>query len=182
MHCCCLVDKSCSTLLRPCGQQPAKLLCPCNFPGKNAGVGYHFLFGGSFWPRDQTCISSLAGGFFTTESPGKPKPCVVKVIFQEEKNQSTSQDHTLWTVEEWMTLLWKHGWEGKAVTFTGFWSLEFDSWKKKDVEGKKKKQQLYSKTESLFRWGKKITFLLGFSSNSWCFTCTVSSAFGSWST
>ena len=28
--------------------------------------------GESSWPRDQTCISCLAGGFFTTEPPGKP--------------------------------------------------------------------------------------------------------------
>ena len=27
---------------------------------------------GSSWTRDQTYISSLAGGFFTTEPPGKP--------------------------------------------------------------------------------------------------------------
>ena len=28
---------------------------------------------GSSWPRDRTCDSSLAGEFFTTEPPGKPK-------------------------------------------------------------------------------------------------------------
>ena len=27
---------------------------------------------GSSSPRDQTCISRLTGGFFTTEPPGKP--------------------------------------------------------------------------------------------------------------
>jgi len=27
---------------------------------------------GSSQPRDQTCISSIAGRFFTTELPGKP--------------------------------------------------------------------------------------------------------------
>ena len=26
---------------------------------------------GSFQPRDQTCVSCIAGGFFTTELPGK---------------------------------------------------------------------------------------------------------------
>ena len=29
--------------LRPHGLQPARLLCPWNFPGKNAGVGYHLF-------------------------------------------------------------------------------------------------------------------------------------------
>ena len=28
---------------------------------------------GSSRPRDQTCVSCIAGGFFTTEPPGKPK-------------------------------------------------------------------------------------------------------------
>ena len=48
-HCgCCLVAKSCLTLLRPCGQEPARLLCPWDFPGKNTEVGCHFLLKGMF--------------------------------------------------------------------------------------------------------------------------------------
>ena len=35
-------------------------------------VGCHFLLQGSPHLRDQTCVSSLAGGFFTTGPPGKP--------------------------------------------------------------------------------------------------------------
>ena len=31
---------------------PASLLCPWDFPGKITGVGCHFLFSGSSWPRD----------------------------------------------------------------------------------------------------------------------------------
>ena len=33
---------------RPHGLQPARLLCPWNFPGKNTGVGCHFLLQGIF--------------------------------------------------------------------------------------------------------------------------------------
>ena len=46
---------------------PSRLLCPWDSPGKSTAVGCHFL------PqlRDQTCVSSLAGRFFTTEPPGK---------------------------------------------------------------------------------------------------------------
>jgi len=29
--------------LRPCGQQPTRLLCPWDSPGKNTGVGCHVL-------------------------------------------------------------------------------------------------------------------------------------------
>ena len=38
-----LVAKSCPTLLLPHGLQPTRLLCPLDFPGKNTGVGCHFL-------------------------------------------------------------------------------------------------------------------------------------------
>ena len=44
--CCCLVAKSRLTLLSPHGLEPARLLCPPDFPGKNTGVGSHFLLQG----------------------------------------------------------------------------------------------------------------------------------------
>ena len=47
---CCLVPQSCLPLL-----QPLRLLCPWDFPGKNTGVGCHFLL----QPRDRTCISCI---------------------------------------------------------------------------------------------------------------------------
>ena len=37
-----------SNSLRPPGLQPASLLCPWDFPGKNTGVGYHFPLQGIF--------------------------------------------------------------------------------------------------------------------------------------
>ena len=45
------VKRSCSVMsdsLPPHGLQPAKLLCPWDFPGKNTGVGCHFLLQGLF--------------------------------------------------------------------------------------------------------------------------------------
>ena len=44
--CCCLVTKSCLTLSRPHGLKSARLLSPWEFPGKNTGVGCHFLLQG----------------------------------------------------------------------------------------------------------------------------------------
>ena len=41
------VTESCPTLQLH-GLQPARLLCPQNFPGKNTGVGCHFLLQGIF--------------------------------------------------------------------------------------------------------------------------------------
>ena len=37
-----------SNFLQPYGLQPARLLCPCNSPGKNIGVGSHSLLQGIF--------------------------------------------------------------------------------------------------------------------------------------
>ena len=51
--CCCLVTKLCPTLLQPHVLQPTNLLCPWDFPGKNTGVGYHFLFQGIFLTQGQ---------------------------------------------------------------------------------------------------------------------------------
>ena len=48
VRCCFVVDKLCPTLLRPCGLQPARLLCPWDSPGKNTRVGCHFLLQGIF--------------------------------------------------------------------------------------------------------------------------------------
>ena len=51
-------------LLWHCGLQPAKLLCPWDFPDKNTGVAISFSRESS-WPRNQTQVSSIAGRFFT---------------------------------------------------------------------------------------------------------------------
>ena len=52
-----------------------RLLCPWDFPGKNTGVGCHFLLQGIF-PTQGSSLSlpstALAGGCFTTEPPEKP--------------------------------------------------------------------------------------------------------------
>ena len=61
--------------LWPHGLQPTRLLCPWDFPGKDTGVGGHFLLQGIFPPRDRTRVSCTAGRFFTDwatrEAPSK---------------------------------------------------------------------------------------------------------------
>ena len=58
-----------ATLWTVARQAPLPFLCPWNSPGKNTGVGSHSLLQGSSWPRDQTQVSHIAGGFFTMGSP-----------------------------------------------------------------------------------------------------------------
>ena len=46
LRCGCLVAKSCPTLFQPRVLQPARLLCPWDFLGRDTGVGCHFLLQG----------------------------------------------------------------------------------------------------------------------------------------
>ena len=46
--CYCLVTRQCPSLLPPHRLQPARLLCPWDFPGKSTGVGSRFLLQGIF--------------------------------------------------------------------------------------------------------------------------------------
>ena len=43
-----LVAQLCPTLCNPMDLQPTRLLCPRDFPGKDTGVGSHFLLQGIF--------------------------------------------------------------------------------------------------------------------------------------
>ena len=44
--------------------QTGRFLCLWDFPGKNTGVGCHFLLQGSSLPRDRTWVSHIVGGHF----------------------------------------------------------------------------------------------------------------------
>ena len=77
-----LLSFSCSVIsdsLETHGLEPTRLLCPRDFPGKNTGVGCHFLLQGSRPnPRiepESPASPALTGSFFTTELPGKPFCC-----------------------------------------------------------------------------------------------------------
>ena len=52
-------------LLRPHGPQAARLLFSRDSPGKNTGVGCHFLLQRILQPRNRTHVSCIAGWFFT---------------------------------------------------------------------------------------------------------------------
>ena len=70
----CSAMQSCLTL-QSHGLQPARLLCLWNFPGKNTGVGFHFLLQ-EINPTQilNLCLLQLlAAVFVITEPPGKPR-------------------------------------------------------------------------------------------------------------
>ena len=68
--CVCVSCSVVSNSLRPCGLEPSRLVCPCDFPGKNTGVGCHFLLQRIFltqgsnlhllhWQADSLLLSHL---------------------------------------------------------------------------------------------------------------------------
>ena len=73
--CCCWVARLCLSLLGLHGLKPTRLLCPWGSPGKNTGMGCHFLLQEIFLIQGSNpyllCISCIAGGFFAAEPPGK---------------------------------------------------------------------------------------------------------------
>ena len=73
--CHCSLAKLCPTHLWPYGWQPARLLCPWDFSGKNTWVVSISFSRGPSWPRDQTWVSCMADKFFTNEPPGKHTWC-----------------------------------------------------------------------------------------------------------
>ena len=75
-----LVTKSCLTLLRPHGLQPARLLCPWNFPGKNAGVVCHFLLQRNLPDPEIKPRSPVLVG----KPPGKPIDMLETPIYLRE--------------------------------------------------------------------------------------------------
>ena len=67
----CSVPKLCPTLW-PHGLQPVRLLHPWDSPGKNTGVGFHFLPQGIFLTQESNPHLLHKSRFFTTEPPGNP--------------------------------------------------------------------------------------------------------------
>ena len=67
----CLHAQPCPTL-RPPGLQPTRLLCPWNSPGKNTGVGCHFLLQGIFLTQGLNLpLLHWQVDFFTPEPAGE---------------------------------------------------------------------------------------------------------------
>ena len=70
---CVLCAQSCLILCSPMDCSLPGFTVHGSFPGKNAGVGCHFLLQGVFSTQRMSGLSSaLAGGFFTTAPAGKP--------------------------------------------------------------------------------------------------------------
>ena len=67
-----------------CHLCPARLLCPWNFPGKNIGVGFHFLLQGIFPTQGSNtyllCLLHWHVGSLPAEPPRKPHLCMNELL------------------------------------------------------------------------------------------------------
>ena len=94
----CLHRSVVSESLQPHGLQPTRLLCPWASPGKNTGVGCHFLLQGIFLPKDRTWVSCIAGRFLTIWATSEAHIfCVKNRSLSEEKEGMMSI--MLWTLK-----------------------------------------------------------------------------------
>ena len=85
----CLVIQSCPTLCDPMGCSHQTPLSMGFFPGKNTGVGGHFLLQGFFLtqesnPHPSPAAPALVGRFFTTVQPWKPLSQTYSVLKWED--------------------------------------------------------------------------------------------------
>ena len=84
------------------GLQPARLLGPWAFPGKNTGVVVISSSRKSSQPRDRNCIFCIAGEFFSTEPPRKPSG-PRGVTYRDDGSSGQTELCTLigWSREAW---------------------------------------------------------------------------------
>ena len=71
--------------LQPHGLQPTRLLCPWDFPGKNTGVGSHFLLQGIFPTQ------GLNPGFLHC------RQIIYRLIYEGKPNPNQQTRDSLWS-------------------------------------------------------------------------------------
>ena len=101
--------RACSVCLTlsPRGLQPARLLCPRDSPGKNTGVGCHFLLRGTFptqgwnpcllhWQVDSLPLSHLESTKYNSEVPTCFHQALrASLVAQKVKNLPTVQEDSI---------------------------------------------------------------------------------------
>ena len=95
------------------GLQPARLLCPWDYPGKNNGVGCHFLFQGIFLTQWANCISCKSPALQAKSLP----------LSRQASNIFTDCSIWVWWLEPVLVVEWNIVLFSICKTFSGFnWS------------------------------------------------------------
>ena len=117
-----------SDSLQPPWAVATRLPCPWGFPGKNAGVGWHFLLQGIVLTQESNPhllpSPALAGGFFTTGPPGKPvqhRP--LDILAKVVLDNRIALDYLLAEKGLWWSVP-----PPPAATFWGSWNSYIISW------------------------------------------------------
>ena len=101
---------SSSTLSKPI-LEPARLLSPWDFPGKNTGVGLQFLLQGIFLTQGSNPLSPALGSwFFTTESPGKLQ--MYTILIHKKRMKVCHLQQRRWAS-------WKRKWQQQQIDLEG---------------------------------------------------------------
>ena len=93
----CVCNSVVSGSLQPHGLQPTRLLCLQHFPGKNAGVGCHFLLQGIFPTQGSNsyllCLLHWQAGSLPLVPPGKPNTrperCLILTVSHLKENSGS---------------------------------------------------------------------------------------------
>ena len=95
---------------------------PWDSPGKNTGVGCHFLLQGSSRPRDRTQVSRIVGReALTSEPPGKPYPYFLRVF---NPLQEVDYRYSIYIINRGPEPS-SHCWLTSCVMMTNQWLLFF---------------------------------------------------------
>ena len=103
------------TLCNPMDCSPPGSSGHWNFPGKNTGVGCHFLLQGIFWTQGlNLCLLHWQVDSYTTASPGKPfSPvlilvCLVQLIVFYVEHTAFPCRRNLLTIQRLKQIFWQN--------------------------------------------------------------------------
>ena len=84
--CVCACVLSHAQLFATHGLQPARLLCPCDFPVKNTGLGCHFLLQGIFPTQGSNphllCLLPCRQILYLLSHQGRPQNMILTLILK----------------------------------------------------------------------------------------------------
>ena len=102
-----LVTQSCPTLCDPMDwMKPVRLFCPWDFPGKNTGVGCHFLLQGHLPdPGTEPASPALQADSLLSEPSGK-LPCLGRLFLNSIQAYSPSFSLSLLILFSFLFFFW----------------------------------------------------------------------------
>ena len=92
----------------PHGLQPTRLLCLWYFPGKDTGVGCHFLLQGIFPSQGLNLVSFIASRFFTNWATREAQYIRISIVLKITLDGEFYYDDNFWKVHIGVYFFWFH--------------------------------------------------------------------------